>query len=211
MQFSFIARFQGQVYGEKILRKKLLILSHDLGVKNYGIAVVTASLGQGKRLNLSIQMNGMLKHTISQLKRGKLHHEQMHEYLKENKEIFQEYNPEFFVAERFQARGRSGTTIESINQMMGSIVSRIGIPYAQITAGTWKNEIKRWDMDLEKIYKMARVTPHQVDAVMMAAYIGYLKLGAKRTKLNAKVLVAAIEAASKEPLKEKKKKKGKKK
>ena len=185
----------------------MLVLAHDLGVKNYGFAVVKVSLGQGKRLHLSILKNGMLKHTVSQLKRGKLHHEQMHEYLKENKETFQEYKPEFYVAERFQSRGHGGTTIETINQMIGSLISRIGIPYAQITAAVWKNEIKRWGMDLEKMYAMARVVPHQIDAVMMAAFIGYQKLGAKRTKLNLKELIKQIEETSTEELKEKRKKK----
>jgi hypothetical protein len=180
-------------------------ISHDPGTKakqgkdrgSYAYAVVRGSVGKSGKLSLAILRNGTLPETVSQIKRGKLHHKQMSGFMQLNKELFQKYKPDFFVAERFMTRGIKGMTVESVNMMLGALVNRIGIPYELFPAVTWKVEVAKWGINLKQLYKLVKVVPHQVDAVMLAAFALAKALGAKRTKLNLKLLTKQIEETSK--------------
>jgi hypothetical protein len=48
-----------------------------------------------------------------------------------------------------------------------------------IPAATWKNAVKRAGIDLKAEYKRVRVTPHQLDAVLIGLYIGFRGYGRK--------------------------------
>jgi hypothetical protein len=183
-------------------------IAHDPGTKqktekdrgSYAYAVLRGNLNKRGMLNLVVIRNGTLPATVSQIKRGKEHHSQLSRYLNLNKLMFEKYRPDFFVAERFMTRGIKGMTVESVNMMLGALVSRVGIPYALYPAVTWKVEIKKWGINLEKMYKIAAVSPHQIDAVMMGAFALSRSLGAKRTKLNVRLLIKQIEETSRTKL-----------
>lgn len=86
-----------------------------------------------------------------------------------------------FVVERFQSRGGKGPTIESINTMIGAMMTRIPhIKHAVCyTAGTWKNAFNLFG-DLKEMYEdhkvlrrdksQSHIEIHELDATLMAFY-----------------------------------------
>lgn len=147
-----------------------VILSLDPGTKNYGYAVWETS---GDRARM--RQAGRIFTTIIAPNRGLLR--QVRDHSETLTRLIDEFKVTHLIAERFQSRRMGGTTIESVNMMLGSIAeichSR-GIHFKFIPASQWKNAISRVDEEyLVGEYqngKPYKITPHTVDAVMIGVY-----------------------------------------
>jgi hypothetical protein len=110
----------------------------------------------------------------------------MKSYLDEILEITKEFKPDAIIAERYMSRRMGGTTIELVNMALGAL--RVfcitnDVYLRMIPASQWKNELKRRGVDLKLLYKQVRMankkTPHEVDAVFIALYAYFIRMGAK--------------------------------
>lgn len=183
--------------------RSMVVMAHDPGKTNYAVAVVKGKVVRGK-LRLRVIFNNMVSNTVKQLTDGTVLKQEIKAYLVETFQYGAAHKPNLFIAERFMTRGLKGPTIEMIGIMLGAFVSRLPVPYALVGASTWKNEMKRRGLDLKEMYKLARVTPHQLDAVLMAVYQLIKSMGVPRYNLDRDRIIQAAEAASALPLKKKK-------
>jgi Holliday junction resolvasome RuvABC endonuclease subunit len=159
-------------------RKRTLratFLSFDPGTSNHGYAVVKATLHlRSPPTQVQVLRFGRIHDTIRDLKLGvRL---QVLGYKKILRKLTLEYQPTHFVAERYMSRRMGGTTIESVNLMLGAALGEFSprIPVKVIPASQWKNEAKRQGIDLLALYAFAKeyggITDHAVDAMMIGVY-----------------------------------------
>lgn len=152
------------------------ILSLDPGTKNYGYAVWETSSGRAQ-----LRQAGRIFTTVIAPNRSLREQVEVHSTTLES--LIEEFQITHIIAERYQSRRMGGTTIESVNMMLGAIaqicVTR-GIHFKFIPASQWKNAINRVsDEYLVGEYdegKPFKITPHTVDAVMIGVYgMGVMK------------------------------------
>jgi hypothetical protein len=97
----------------------------------------------------------------------------------------EEFGITHVIGERYQSRRMGGTTIESVNIMIGVTLAfcrQNSLPCKFIPASQWKNEMSRNAISLEEIYqgvKPVRITPHAVDASSIGEYGAYHLVGLK--------------------------------
>lgn len=166
------------------------VLSVDPGSKNFAASVLQVR-EDGEDLRIKVLCTKLVHNTV---------HKPMN--LVEELRAFQAeiYSLEFthgpfdlVVAERFQSRGLKGTTIESINMMLGALA--IMYPCLELyTASTWKNSFNRamesrnGDKALNELYedhkqmvkpvpKAERRTIHELDSSLMGIYHSCKKFG----------------------------------
>lgn len=81
------------------------------------------------------------------------------------------FRPNGIILERFQSRGGMGPLIELVTLMLGIILTRYKRPVKFITAATWKNAFHRkYDAELDSMYKVCKTPPHQLDATLIGCY-----------------------------------------
>ena len=170
----------------KTTKKKLKILGCDPGSKNYGFTCLTARVKNGY-LKTHIHEIGMFQRCINNLTakpakppKSRRKKEGMWAPLQEQLPIFEEFwagvldefKPDIFMVERYQARGGKGTTIECVSIMNGIIASLCldrNIEFMMITAATWKNRVNS-QFDLEDSYKQVDFPDHMVDSSFIGVY-----------------------------------------
>lgn len=175
--------------------KKVTVLAHDPGSKNYGVAVVQGSK-QGDTLRIRVLASGKQKSLVNQLKRGSLLRKQLDAYVNEVLAVKKKYKPHYFVAERYMTRGIKGLSVECINMMLSAAVREIEIPYTLLAAVTWKRFVEKCGVDLKKAYKWCKAEPHQLDSALMGVYAVMQILKLPRQKIPMKKLILAIEKVS---------------
>lgn len=175
---------------------KLRILAHDPGFRNYGWCCLDFSAGpKTAQPKVTVLECSQMQDTATEMKTQL--RAQLLAYLAEVQTQWKRHKPQYFIAERYMPRGIGGNTIEVINVMLGSLVSRLKVPHILIPASQWKNEVKRWGIDLEVLYKKTWITPHQIDACFMGLYLGWkLSKCEMRPKINTARLLRQLEKVS---------------
>lgn len=157
---------------------QLRILSMDPGTANFAVAIMLISYVDGV-FRFKCEGTAMLdkNRLLKDMKTMRTSLATFEEYVQP---LFaQDYDA--FVAERFQARGGKGPTIESVNCMLGRMAGMSAhVPQADfITAGVWKNEFNR-NGDLKEMYEdhkelrrdktRPHIQIHQLDACLLGIY-----------------------------------------
>lgn len=137
------------------------ILAFDPGSVNMGISLVELT-------DLPhVRANATMSNPIHDIKYF-MHDRRL--FLHEVKTWISLYGPTAIVAERFQARGLRGPTVECVSMMLG-VLSMLKLPVLFITASTWKNNFqRRFGVNLRDVYREIRTTPHQLDASLIGCY-----------------------------------------
>lgn len=156
----------------------LTILSSDPGYTNYGWSIVQFRKSDSG-LSFRVVENGLCRSTVSNLKDGKVLSQQLEEYAKFMKSLIEKHNVDAICAERFMTRGINGPSVEMVNFMLGVLVSLAKKPVKLWPAVVWKNALRRKGVELKEWYKYCRTTPHQLDAVLIGVYTGYVAYGYK--------------------------------
>lgn len=170
---------------------ELRILTMDPGTSNFAVSIMRVRWDQGK-FQFKCEGTAMLDKArlLKDMKTMRASLKQFEEYVRP---LF-EGQYDIFVAERFQARGGKGPTIESVNCMLGRMAGMSEhIETADfITAGVWKNEfnrhadLKEMYLDLAELRKENRanklpvpIAIHQLDSMLLGIYAACKKLGIK--------------------------------
>lgn len=155
------------------ISKPVRCLAFDPGTKNFACSVVEGKLVKGK-FKFRIVGTCMFEYCIFEPKAYL--RTQARAFKKEFKKVQRKYGPfDLCVAERFQARGYGGHTIESINMMLGIMSLEFeGKDFRTITAAIWKNAFNR-QMDLKALYQERKQyeepkTDHEFDASMIGTH-----------------------------------------
>lgn len=169
------------------------ILAHDPGFRNYGWCCIDFSAGpKTVRPKIVVRECSQLQDMATEMKTRL--REQLLSYLAEIQTHWIRHRPQYFIAERYMTRGIKGMTVEVINVMLGSLVSRVKVPHVLVPASQWKNEVKRWGIDLDAVYAQTWITPHQIDACFMGLYMGWKLCRCEtRPQINVKLLLRQLE------------------
>jgi hypothetical protein len=171
------------------------VLSLDPGSRNMGISCV----GVDKKDRIQVLANSILTNPITHLTSG--FHASLLVYLKEVDRWVRMYQPHGLVMERFQTRGTGGPLIELVSVMIGSICTAYKhLPCKMIVASQWKNQFhRRFEHELDAIYRELLVTPHQLDSSLIGCY--GLEAGLRRElRYSPESIVRKVEASSLLPL-----------
>lgn len=171
------------------MARKIRACGFDPGTNNFGVGVIDVSM----KSKVSLVEFASVKSTVKNLTSKTINRK-----TKVRKEVklvslpFTESYLNFYnvmsgfirelevtdvTIERFQSRGLRGKTIECVAMMNSAIalycISQ-DIPITLHVASTWKNAVGRLDIDLEKVYVVAKkhvgMTPHETDATIMSLY-----------------------------------------
>lgn len=156
----------------------LRILTMDPGTSNFAVSIMRIRYSNGK-FAFKCEGTAMLdpQRLLKDMKTMRTSLSTFEEYVQP---LFSLGEYDAFVAERFQARGGKGPTIESVNCMLGRMAGMSAdIRQADfITAGVWKNEFNR-HADLKEMYldlaelrkeKRGRIAIHQLDSMLLGIY-----------------------------------------
>lgn len=197
-------------------QKNFLILASDPGSVNYGISSILGTITNGQITNIEVLQVGLQYTTVKELK-GKISIS-VQSYLNTVKEVYEKYTTPGaktrVILERYMTRGIKGTTIESVNIMIGASLCWFytkGVPGRIIPASQWKNAIARAGIDLSFLYQEAKKTlglpPHPVDAMCLGIYYLYMMTNTPPFHgLNHEILMFMLSNADKENFGEKPKK-----
>lgn len=154
----------------------ITVLSMDPGTTNYAASVLKIAT-VGEQVKIKVIGTRMVGKAIME---PKYIVPQVRSFQSEIWNLEYHHGPfDLVCAERFQSRGLKGTTIESINMMLG--VLAVTFPQLEIyTASTWKNSANRV-FDLKATYeelkavtkpraKADRRTVHELDCTFMGIY-----------------------------------------
>lgn len=169
---------------------QLRILSMDPGTANFAVAIMLISYVNGV-FRFKCEGTAMLdkRRLLKDMKTMRASLMGFKDYIQP---LFGHGSFDAFTAERFQARGGKGPTIESVNCMLGCMANMsvdANIPDADfITAGVWKNEFNR-NGDLKEMYEdhkelrrdktRPHIQIHQLDAQLLGIYRACKILGIK--------------------------------
>ena len=160
---------------------QLRILSMDPGTSNFAASIMRIQYNEGS-FAFKGEGSSMLDKKLL-LKDMKTMRKSLHGFEQYVQPLFNDGHFDAFVAERFQARGGKGPTIESVNCMLGRMAGMstdAEIETADfITAGVWKNEFNRHG-DLKEMYAdhkemrkdktVQHIQIHQLDACLLGIY-----------------------------------------
>lgn len=157
----------------------LTILGLDPGTSHFGFCVLDVFKSRTV-FRLRIRKHGMILATLRNLTQpGRMRFER--EAFEVELDLLLSEGVSHIIAERYMLRaGSGGTTIESVNQMLGIVFGR-NYPTRIIPASQWKNAVHRQGGEgcLEELYAdvkgAAKITPHQADACHIA-YFGAWEL-----------------------------------
>ena len=145
------------------------ILAVDPGLKNFAYCHLTYENGK-----VAVGENGILPPID-----GLLGDNQPMEIVKLDKTIRRmAKGASILAAERFMSRGvGAGMTSEVANMALGLFArtaTQVKAHLTMMTAAQWKNAFNRsaksYNGSLEKLYKMCKTTPHQLDAALIGYY-----------------------------------------
>lgn len=179
-------------------KKQLTILGLDPGTKNFGASVVRVTFGD--RWVYEILYSGVLIYPMHSLV-GDDAGQHAELFRTEIDTFVTKFNVDMIVAERFQARGLRGKTIELVSFMLGVLeATYLDKIVLFITAATWKN---RWNAltgnDLKALYLDNKdVPPHEWDASAIALF-GASLYDSRRTPfsfVNARRFIEKVKAVS---------------
>lgn len=169
---------------------QLRILTMDPGTANFAVAIMIVSYVDGV-FRFKCEGTAMLdkRRLLKDMKTMRTSLLTFKGYVQP---LFDNGKFDAFVAERFQARGGKGPTIESVNCMLGTMACMsedAEIESADfITAGVWKNEFNR-NGDLKEMYEdhkelrrdktRPHIQIHQLDACLLGLYRACKILGIK--------------------------------
>ena len=149
------------------------ILACDPGAANFGYAVIQGRM-VGKKISDRILVNGMCPCPIKQVKGSQELRAKQIAFEKWYTGLLKKYKIDAVCAERFMARGLLGALGEYIGIMIGiMLTSAPHIQFKVFPAATWKNAVRRNVGDkefLNRTYKIAKVTPHQLDACLIGVW-----------------------------------------
>jgi len=163
------------------LRKtRYRLLGHDPGRTHYGIAAIEVDSNTGR---MSILQCGEVKNTISNIARS--FRQTCRSFRLEIKEWVDEFEPDAQVIERFMTRGIGGTLIEEVGISIGIVTTNFRtrangtpMPFKLLPASQWKNDFNRKSPTLlNDYYPRVRISPHQIDAALLARYGAQIALG----------------------------------
>lgn len=155
------------------------ILCLDPGTTNFGLSILNVN---GKKVK--IEGSKTVKHRVTDMK------DPLAQYKAYKKELRELGAFDLVVAERFQARGNKGPTIECISVMLAALLEMYPGKTVFLTASTWKNRVNRV-FDLKEFYEdlkqeqvdvrpvSLRKTVHELDSSLMGLYAYY-----RNMKLN---------------------------
>jgi hypothetical protein len=161
----------------------LTVLSMDPGTTNFAASVLRVA-PSGDVLKTKVIGSRLISNTI------KVPGDLQREARAFRSEVFSlehMYGPfDLVVAERFQSRGLKGTTIESINMMLG-VLAVMYDSLTVYTAATWKNAFNR-KFDLKDLYEVQKIsnkpikkserrTIHELDCTLMGVFHACKQLG----------------------------------
>lgn len=142
------------------------ILSMDPGTNNYAWSVINVS----RPFEVEVLASGMIKNTVNSLVGNVA--QNADEFRTEVDALLKEFDPDFFIAERYMSRGHGGTTIELVNIMIGIVISmwtKNADRLKLIPAAQWKNEWNKHS-NLVEFYSKVSCTVHQIDAIGIGIY-----------------------------------------
>lgn len=146
------------------------ILCLDPGTTNFGLSILRVD---GKKLSIEGSK------TVNNLVKDMTNPEPKYKAFKKELRALGKFD--LVVAERFQARGNKGPTIECISLMLGALLELYPGKTIFLTASTWKNRVNKV-FDLKEYYedlKQAqapvrpisdRKTVHELDSSLMGLY-----------------------------------------
>lgn len=147
-----------------------VILALDPGTKNYGYALIKVT---GSRV--SLLKAGQIFTTL--YAPNKDARRQFNSHSTAIRQLIKFHGVTHVIAERYMSRRMGGTTIESVNMMLGAIAEiclELSIYFKFIPASQWKNEVNRehpeYLLGEYLLGKPLKITPHTVDAVMIGVY-----------------------------------------
>lgn len=169
-----------------------IILSCDPGCPNFGISVLDYTDGK-----VTLLRNGIVKNPLRDLRANFT--EQLEVLIDEVKTYWlQGKPPDGIICERFQSRGLKGDLIEKVTAMITAL--HFAFPHARfrlITAATWKNAYRRAnETELDRVYKVAKVTPHQMDATLIGLYGVWLISCKPAFVVNLTIILPIVESVS---------------
>lgn len=150
------------------------LLSLDPGTNNMGVAVHHVYVGP-RSVRIKLIKHGQILSTLRTLTSSTRMRFERDAFEKELDAIIKEQGITHIIAERYMIRRGSagGTTIESVNQMLGLILAR-RLPVRIIPASQWKNQVNKIEENrLDQVYaeaKEAKLTPHQIDAIHIGRF-----------------------------------------
>lgn len=166
--------------------KDIRVLAMDPGTSNFAASILRFRF-DGTSLKFKCEGTVMLD-PQRLLKDMKVMRASLQTFLEYVEPLFAQ-DFDIFVAERFQARGGKGPTIESVNSMLGAMAIRSSHVQAAefITAGVWKNEfnrhgdLKEMYLDLAEMHKEDKsvIKIHQLDSMLLGFYAAYKHFGIK--------------------------------
>lgn len=170
------------------------VLGIDPGKTNMGVSII-GSLPDDQ---LVVLANAMMTNPLSELSHN--FRTNLEVFLSEIDRWVRLYKPDGIILERFMTRGTMGTTIEVVGIMIGAIAARYELPIKIISAATWKNEFRRRftninGIELAEYYKVAGITPHALDSVLIGCY-GMEQGLQKHMKYKPKQIIRSAEKTS---------------
>ena len=168
------------------------ILGLDPGTQNFAYSVLEIKARNGRAYPTVLEA-GQYKDTNLQLRKDSDINAQITVFKEQIAQHMDSilYDDCRVIVERFQTRGWRGSGIEAIGIMIGCILfltASLKIPVRVVTASSWKNRVGKETMkELYGIGKAMSVTPHEIDASMMA-----LLLGAEELRVEADLGITKI-------------------
>lgn len=156
----------------------ITVIGLDPGYVNFGWSISCVRYSQVKNsVAIKILEYGTIKNTIKNLSLDL--NKQVSDFSNELFSLINKHDVKYVVAERFQARGFKGISVELINSMLGIMVGLLhdsDIDYKLILPSTWKNAAGKQQLNLKSLYgrHKAYMSPHEIDASIMSIYGGYI-------------------------------------
>jgi hypothetical protein len=171
----------------------LTVLGLDPGYVKFGWSVVRLALDD-TRLKIAIIDYGMLRNTITDMKRISLY--QITEYENELEAIVSSYKVRLIAMERYQSRGLKGISAELVNVMLGICLSKFKkLDLTLLPPSQWKNCARQNKIDLKKLYLEYKkdLATHEIDSSIMAMYSGFTFLGLSQLSMPQATVKSIIE------------------
>ena len=141
------------------------ILSLDPGSKNCGISLIAVN----ENLKVRVVANSLFTDPVNDLVSFNAARTK---FLSEVDRWVTCFDPQGIAIERFQARGLLGPLSEQVTSMIGLLGGKYErLPMKLLTAAVWKNAFhRRFDVELDELYKLTLTTPHQLDSIFIGIY-----------------------------------------
>lgn len=178
---------------------RITVLGLDPGYINYGWSVIRLLEQKStETVKVSFDDFGLISNTITTLKG--LNSSAVVKYTEELDSLVTAHSVKLIAIERYQSRGFKGIGAELVNVMIGILLNRFCLtePVIElITPSQWKNTARASGIDLKNLYKVFSkdLKPHEIDATMMALYLGLQNFGFQNFILDTSAVKTLIETS----------------